>query len=105
MKEFWIYTGLRIALFVASLGVVAGVWMLASDEVPVVWVIVIAFAVSGVASYVLLAPQRRQVQSGRLVRPGALIGGLRVGGGTELGVDLGTEAAQHLVLGRVLPAA
>ena len=58
MKEFWIYTGLRIALFVGSLGVVAGVWMLASDEVPILWVIVIAFAVSGVASYVLLAPQR-----------------------------------------------
>ena len=58
MKEFWIYTGLRLALFIASLGVVAGVWMLAADEVPIVWVIVIAFVVSGVASYVLLAPQR-----------------------------------------------
>lgn len=58
MKEFWIYTGLRLALFVASLGIVAGLWMLASDEVPVLWVIVVAFVVSGVASYALLAPQR-----------------------------------------------
>lgn len=58
MKEFWIYTGLRLALFVASLGIVAGAWMLASDEVPIVWVLVVAFLVSGVASYVLLAPQR-----------------------------------------------
>lgn len=58
MKEFWVYTGLRIALFVASLGTVAGVWMLVTDEIPIVWVIVIAFIVSGVASYVLLAPQR-----------------------------------------------
>lgn len=58
MKEFWIYTGLRIALFVGSLGIVAGVWMLATDEVPIVWVIVTSFVVSGVASYVLLAPQR-----------------------------------------------
>ena len=58
VKEFWIYTGLRIGLFVASLGVVAGVWMLAADEVPVLWVIVIAFVVSGVASYVLLGSQR-----------------------------------------------
>jgi ABC-type bacteriocin/lantibiotic exporter with double-glycine peptidase domain len=58
MKEFWIYTGLRIALFVASLGVVAGVWMLVSDEVPLLWVVVIAFALSGVASYVLLNRQR-----------------------------------------------
>lgn len=58
MKEFWIYTGLRLALLVASLGVVGGLWMLASDELPVLWVIVVAFVVSGVASYVLLAPQR-----------------------------------------------
>lgn len=58
MKEFWIYTGMRIALFVASLGVVAGVWMLLSDEVPLLWVVVVAFVVSGVASYVLLNRQR-----------------------------------------------
>lgn len=59
VKEFWIYTGLRIALFVASLGVVAGVWMLVSDEVPVLWVVVVAFAISGVASYYLLDRQRQ----------------------------------------------
>lgn len=59
MKEFWIYTSLRLALFVASLGVVAGVWMLVSDQVPVLWVVVIAFAVSGVASYFLLDRQRQ----------------------------------------------
>jgi len=58
VKEFWIYTGLRIAVFVASLGVVAGVWMLAADQVPILWVIVVAFVVSGVASYVLLARPR-----------------------------------------------
>ena len=58
MKAFWIYTGLRIAVFVASLGVVAGLWMLVSDEVPVLWVVVVAFLLSGVASYLLLAPQR-----------------------------------------------
>ncbi len=66
MKEFWIYTGLRIGLLVASLGVVAGVWMLVSDEVPLLWVIVVAFVVSGLASYVLLAGPRnalaRQVE-------------------------------------------
>lgn len=58
VKEFWIYTGLRIALFVACLGVVAGVWMLVADEVPVLWVVVVAFALSGIASYVLLARPR-----------------------------------------------
>jgi len=58
VKEFWIYTGLRIAVLVASLGIVAGVWMLVADEVPILWVIVIAFVLSGVASYVLLAGPR-----------------------------------------------
>jgi ABC-type bacteriocin/lantibiotic exporter with double-glycine peptidase domain len=66
VKEFWIYTGLRVGLLVASLGVVAGVWMLVSDEVPLLWVIVVAFVVSGLASYVLLAGPRnalaRQVE-------------------------------------------
>lgn len=59
VKEFWIYTGLRIAVFVASLGIVAGVWMLVADEVPILWVIVLAFVLSGVASYVLLAGPRQ----------------------------------------------
>lgn len=58
MKEFWIYTALRAVLFLATLGVVVGIWMLVADEVPVLWAVVIAFAVSGLASYVVLAPSR-----------------------------------------------
>ncbi len=58
VKEFWIYTGLRLAVLVASLGIVAGIWMLVADEVPVLWVVVVAFVLSGVASYVLLAGPR-----------------------------------------------
>ena len=58
MKEFWIYTAMRGLIFVACLGVVTGVWMLVSDQVPLLWVIVISFALSGVASYFLLARQR-----------------------------------------------
>lgn len=58
MKEFWIYTGLRFALFVASLGVTFGIWMLVADQVPVLWVLVVAFVVSGIASYFLLTRQR-----------------------------------------------
>ena len=58
MKEFWIYTGLRIALFLGALGIVVGIWLLAADEVPVLWAVVIAFAVSGVGSYFLLDRQR-----------------------------------------------
>jgi hypothetical protein len=58
VKEFVVYTGLRVLLFLASLGVVAGAWVLIAGDVPVLWAIVIAFVVSGVGSYFLLDRQR-----------------------------------------------
>lgn len=58
MKEFWIYTALRVGLFVGSFAIVFGIWFVIADEVPLVWVAVIAFAMSGVASYFLLERQR-----------------------------------------------
>lgn len=58
MKEFVVYTALRVLLFIASLGVVLGIWILVGDQVPVLWPVVIAFAISGVASYFLLNRQR-----------------------------------------------
>ncbi|GAA3524595.1 DUF4229 domain-containing protein [Nocardioides daeguensis] len=58
MKEFWIYTALRAGLFVGAFCVVGGIWLVAADTVNVLWVIVIAFLISGVASYVLLERQR-----------------------------------------------
>lgn len=58
MKEFWIYTGLRIALFLGSFAIVFGIWAALTGNVPVLWAVVIAFALSGVGSYYLLAPQR-----------------------------------------------
>ena len=67
MKEFAVYTALRIGLFVASLAVVVGVWMLVAEQVPVVWALAIALVLSGVASYFLLNPPRealaRRVES------------------------------------------
>lgn len=67
MKEFVVYTGLRLLLLAASFVVVAGVWGLVAGEVHLVWALVIAFLLSGVASYVLLARHReafaRRVQS------------------------------------------
>jgi Protein of unknown function (DUF4229) len=54
VKEFWIYTGLRILLFLASLALVVGVWFLLADSVPILWAVVIAFAMSGLGSYFLL---------------------------------------------------
>ncbi len=59
MKEFWIYTGLRVLLFVATLAVVFGIWLLLADEVPVLWAVVIAFAISGLASFFLLDRSRQ----------------------------------------------
>ena len=58
VKEFVVYTAMRIGLFVTSLVVVTGVWMLITGEVPVLWAVVIAFVVSGLASYFLLNRQR-----------------------------------------------
>jgi uncharacterized membrane protein len=54
VKEFVVYTLLRLVLFGAAFAVVAGVWLAVSDTVPVMWVLVIAVVVSGVASYFLL---------------------------------------------------
>ncbi|WP_183095658.1 DUF4229 domain-containing protein [Nocardioides stalactiti] len=58
MKEFWIYTLMRLGLFVGSFALIFGVWFLVTEDVPLFWVILIAFVVSGVASYVLLERQR-----------------------------------------------
>jgi hypothetical protein len=67
VKEFWIYTGLRVLLFLGALAVVAGIWAATAGEVPILWAVVIAFLVSGVGSYFLLARQReafaRRVES------------------------------------------
>ena len=54
VKEFVIYTALRLLIFAASLALVLGIWLAISDEVPILWGVVIAFAISGVASYFLL---------------------------------------------------
>jgi len=59
VKEFWIYTGLRLVLFAASFGIVAGVWSLFADSVPLLWALIIALAMSGVGSYFLLDRQRQ----------------------------------------------
>jgi Kef-type K+ transport system membrane component KefB len=67
VKEFWIYTGLRLALFAASFGIVVGVWFLFTDSVPILWALVIAILVSGLGSYFVLDRQRaalaRRVQT------------------------------------------
>lgn len=58
MKEFVVYTGLRILLFLATLGVILGAWVLVADEANLLLAVVIAFIVSGIGSYYLLERQR-----------------------------------------------
>ncbi|WP_210649991.1 DUF4229 domain-containing protein [Nocardioides sp. SYSU D00065] len=59
MKEFAVYTALRIVLFLASFGVVAGVMALLFDgRINLFWAVVAAFLVSGVSSYYILERQR-----------------------------------------------
>ncbi len=62
MKEFAIYTLMRFALFGLALVVVAGVWSLFGD-VLWIWAVVLAFLVSGAASFVVLDPQRERFAS------------------------------------------
>ena len=60
MKEFFVYTALRVLLFIGMVGLVLGVWTLldGDGQVNMIWPVVIAFALSGVASYFLLNRQR-----------------------------------------------
>ncbi len=60
VKEFVVYTALRLVVFVASLLIVISVWSLVGgrDSVHAVWSVVLAFIVSGIASYYLLHRQR-----------------------------------------------
>ena len=60
MKEFLVYTLLRLGLFLASWAVIAGVSALLADEVSTLWSLVLAAVVSAVASlYLLQAPRER----------------------------------------------
>ncbi len=58
MKEFAVYTALRLVLLVGSLGIVYGIWAAVADSVPLFWVFLIAFIVSGIGSFYILNRQR-----------------------------------------------
>ncbi|TQL70640.1 uncharacterized protein DUF4229 [Nocardioides albertanoniae] len=59
MKEFWIYTGLRLLSLVATFGIVAGIWSLVAGEVNIFYSVILAFLISGALSFFVLDPQRR----------------------------------------------
>lgn len=54
VKEFVVYTLMRLALFAGTLGVVVGLWSVLADEVWLPGALVTAFVISGVGSLVLL---------------------------------------------------
>lgn len=59
MKEFVVYTAMRIVLFLASFGVVVGVMALLLDgRYNLFWAVILAFLISGIASYFILNRQR-----------------------------------------------
>lgn len=58
MRPFAVYTGMRVLVFVATFAVVAGIWMLSSGSLNWFYSLLIAFVVSGIASYTLLNRQR-----------------------------------------------
>jgi hypothetical protein len=60
VKEFVVYTLMRLLMFVAAFAIVAGIWLAVAGSVPVMWALVIALAVSGVASYFVLNRQRER---------------------------------------------
>lgn len=61
MKEFWIYTIARFALFFATWGLVVGIWALLNDgEVPLFWPLLIGAAVSMALSAFLLRGMRER---------------------------------------------
>ena len=59
MKEFVVYTALRIVLFLASFGIVVGIMALLSDGAyHLFWAVILAFLISGVGSCFILDRQR-----------------------------------------------
>lgn len=62
MKEFALYTLARLGLFVASYGVIVGVYVLVTDDtqLPLFWPFLLAIVVSSIASVYLLKGLRHR---------------------------------------------
>lgn len=59
MKDFVVYTALRALLFVATVAIVAGIWLALNDgAINWFYAVLISFLISGIASFVLLNGQR-----------------------------------------------
>jgi hypothetical protein len=58
VREFVVYTLMRLVLLAATFAVVAGIWAVVAGSVPWFPALVVSFVISGVASYFLLNGQR-----------------------------------------------
>lgn len=58
MKDFVIYTALRLGLFLLTWGAVSGAWILVTDKPALGLTFLIALVLSGVGSYWVLAGPR-----------------------------------------------
>lgn len=58
MKAFWTYNLMRLGLFLACYALIAGIWILTTDSLPIYPPLLIALVVSGVLSFWLLNRQR-----------------------------------------------
>ena len=58
MKEFAVYTGLRLLMLAATFGIVVGIWLAIAGSANIFVCVLIAFVVSGIGSYYLLNSQR-----------------------------------------------
>jgi hypothetical protein len=80
MKSFWIYTGLRFLLFVATFAVVAGLWAAFNHgDVNWFWALIVSFLVSFVMAYPLLMNQREEFAARLQVRGERMVENLRSG--------------------------
>jgi hypothetical protein len=59
VKEFVVYTALRIVLFLAAFGIVVGIWSaISGGSFHLFWSVILAFLISGIASWFILNRQR-----------------------------------------------
>lgn len=61
MKDFVVYTALRLVLFLLTWGAVTGAWLLITDEAALGLTFLIALVLSGIGSYWVLAGPREKL--------------------------------------------
>ncbi|MFE3999155.1 DUF4229 domain-containing protein [Nocardioides sp. YIM B13467] len=91
MKEFWIYTGLRLLSLVATFGIVAGIWSLVAGEVDIFFAVILAFVISGVLSFFVLDPQRRAFAEKVEARAAKAVEAARAKEDAEIDSEAGSE--------------